>query len=328
VKLALAIMAVAMALIGAPATADAVTVGPADLAKTTTQSCSLQACVFANNTGPAGVSLSAPFAGVVTRVRLVGTGQLTVRVMHFSSSGTSYRFLATGPTLVGSGGSATDTFAIRLPLNLFDTLGLENTTSSTIGSNSSSAWTTDTWSPPPSNGPNSVAADLGPSPGFWDYNWDIEPDADADGFGDESQDRCPGSAGTDRGCKPGVLDPQVVQVVQVTQAGAGASVDPAGVSLSKSRCVLSVPVSCPASHSGPCAGTVAAQTSGKVAIASRKRGRRAVLRLGSARFRVSPGKAQGVKIKLSRKARRTVRKLKKVKLRIVLSETRTVTKQL
>ena len=30
----------------------------------------------------------------------------------------------------------------------------------------------------------------------------VEPDADGDGFGDETQDRCPGSSGATAGCVP------------------------------------------------------------------------------------------------------------------------------
>jgi hypothetical protein len=35
----------------------------------------------------------------------------------------------------------------------------------------------------------------------------LEPDADADGFGDESQDGCPGQAGPESGCPPGTAPP-------------------------------------------------------------------------------------------------------------------------
>ena len=50
------------------------------------------------------------------------------------------------------------------------------------------------------------AEDLGPTIDYWivvDAVW--EPDADGDGFGDESQDKCPGAPGPTDGCVPAVL---------------------------------------------------------------------------------------------------------------------------
>jgi hypothetical protein len=41
----------------------------------------------------------------------------------------------------------------------------------------------------------------------------LEPDADSDGFGDESQDKCPGSAGTVDGCVPASPAPAPTQTV-------------------------------------------------------------------------------------------------------------------
>ena len=38
-------------------------------------------------------------------------------------------------------------------------------------------------------------------------NADLEPDADGDGYGDESQDQCPGESGPSSGCLPPDTDP-------------------------------------------------------------------------------------------------------------------------
>jgi hypothetical protein len=57
------------------------------------------------------------------------------------------------------------------------------------------------------------AEDLGPTINYVvvvDAVW--EPDADVDGFGDESQDRCPGVAGPIDGCPPVVAPPPVINV--------------------------------------------------------------------------------------------------------------------
>jgi hypothetical protein len=42
-----------------------------------------------------------------------------------------------------------------------------------------------------------------PDAGTLDFAVKVEPDADGDGFGDETQDNCPGFPGTDDGCGPG-----------------------------------------------------------------------------------------------------------------------------
>jgi hypothetical protein len=309
-----------------PGTAGAVTVGPSAFGTGLTTPCSMT-CVHVNASGPAGVATAAPFDGIATRVRFEASGPFTLRVVHFTS-GSAYRFVSTGPGLTGTGAGVVDTVATRVALKSGDAFGWRSGPGTTMIGSSAGAWNRFRWDSDPPAGPSPVAADDNANVGFHNINYDVEPDADGDGFGDESQDRCGGSAGSDRGCGPGVLDPQVVQVVQVSATSGLADVDPAGVTLSKSRAVLSVPVACPAGRASRCAGTVAAQTAGKVAIAARRKRRRAVLKLGSARFNVAPGKRQTVKIKLSRSARRTVRKLKKLKLRLVASESRTVGKQL
>jgi hypothetical protein len=46
----------------------------------------------------------------------------------------------------------------------------------------------------------------------------LEPDADGDGFGDETQDNCPGTAGPLNGCPPPTVGPPVVALSMVVHA--------------------------------------------------------------------------------------------------------------
>jgi len=55
---------------------------------------------------------------------------------------------------------------------------------------------------------------LSPTIDYWvvvDAVW--EPDADSDGFGDETQDGCPGLAGTVEGCVPAAPKPTPIQTL-------------------------------------------------------------------------------------------------------------------
>src|SRR4051794_11316999 len=132
----------------APAAAQAVTLGPSDFVASGTTSC--VACTVNNNTGPPGVALSAPFKGVVTRFRTLASGPLTLRLMHFVS-GMTYSFISSGPVLTGSGGTAVDTFAVRLPLKLGDSVGVD-LRGALIYLGASAAWTHDSWNLAPPDG--------------------------------------------------------------------------------------------------------------------------------------------------------------------------------
>src|SRR5581483_5150142 len=85
--------------------------------------------VVVNHTAPPGVALSAPFAGVVTRFRVVGAGPLTLRTMQFvqdvDASHSTYSFASNGPTVSASGSGFADTFAVRFSVATFDAVGVD-----------------------------------------------------------------------------------------------------------------------------------------------------------------------------------------------------------
>lgn len=319
-RLAVVVAALVLVLL-APAAAQAVTIGPSGFQPVGYTSCAN--CTVNNNTGPAGTSLSAPFNGVVTRFRTLASGPLALRLMHFAG-GTSYSFISTGPTVTGSGGTAVDTFAVRLPLKLGDSLGVD-LKGALMYLAGDPSWTRDIWAsaPPDDGGSGSTPASGSPSNYFMDYNYDVEPDADGDGFGDESQDRCAGQAGSASGCPPGTVPPEFAQLVQtvsgLAQVGA--------VSFSKDRKKLRVGVTCPAGRTPSCQGTASAVTADKFKLHAAA-AKKVTLKLGSAKFKITGGQSKTVTIKVPSKARKVIKKLKRLRLKLTLAESSTSKKTL
>jgi hypothetical protein len=118
------------------------------------------------------------------------------------------RYLGTGPTVSVPGDSQVHTYPVRLPAGA----GFY------IGFGSPSGWVTRTHSGA-SQGAERFLTDLNQDNTTTSEAQDggstfraahqapvsavVEPDADIDGFGDETQDACPGVKGSDGGCQPG-----------------------------------------------------------------------------------------------------------------------------
>ncbi|MEA2663521.1 MAG: hypothetical protein QOI11_465, partial [Candidatus Eremiobacteraeota bacterium] len=130
----------------------------------------------------------APVSGVVTgwRIRaLAGQQQLTLLAAR--ASGSTWRAAAVDATPQTIAGGAIESFSARLPVTAGDALALE---ASSIPSARD----------PLAGGPLAVFSEaLGSLPRAPDTTLDggllvqadVEPDADGDGFGDETQDACP-----------------------------------------------------------------------------------------------------------------------------------------
>jgi hypothetical protein len=91
--------------------------------------------------------------------------------------------------------STTSTFDARLPIKAGDGIGVDGGLIPLIPSSAAAAihyW----HSPPLADGGPPRAGTLGPPSSQFAINADIEADADHDGYGDETQDGCPGSAAT------------------------------------------------------------------------------------------------------------------------------------
>ena len=129
---------------------------------------------------------------------------------------------------------------------------------------------------------------------------EVEPDADGDGYGDETQDACPTNRFTSGACPRPIIAP-----VPIVQPDPFASVRRVGPKMTLSR-------------RSPRAGKTGAVSlivkngasvavKGKVALSS-KLARRKPVAIGSKRFSVPANGSATVKIKLSKKARRALRR--------------------
>jgi hypothetical protein len=280
-----------------------------------------------NHLAPPGIRLTAPTAGVVTHWRVytdsVSAGN-TFRLRTMTpAGGTSYVLQGGGPAedvpvTPTNLNNNLHSFASRIPIQAGQNVGLEmNRTGPGFVEPVLPAFAFPGWrygfytpavTPVPPDGVPTNAGIVNQPPEnsqMVALNADVEPDADGDQFGDDSQDRCLDQAGTDRGCPPGTLDPQTVTVVQTTTLlppNASAEIDGDSVKLSKNRKRLSVRISCPEQQAASCAGTVQAKT--------KRRGRS--LSLGSAKFSVGQGTSKTIRLRVPAKTRRALRKVKRI----------------
>jgi hypothetical protein len=153
-----------------------------------------------------GLSQAAQSDGVVTRWRIKGgSGPMMFRVIRPQTNG-DYLLVSSGPVETPAN-TGVMTFNTQQPIQAGDYIGLElESATATLG--------VDMGEPPSST---SASAFVGPTPdgstatpmvsaGARGYlNADIEPDADHDGYGDETQDQCPTNATTHGPCPPPVV---------------------------------------------------------------------------------------------------------------------------
>jgi hypothetical protein len=165
-----------------------------------------------------GSSAKAPVGGVLVsfaiRMDTAMTGHL--RVLH-DPSGTgdnvgvddAMTYASTGPDVSVPGDSAQHSYAVRLPIAAGDYIGFGPTgasagvtvyrSASGSGGSGERIYQDSADGTQPGEAQLSTAQNAaiqGPLAGT------IEPDADGDGFGDQSQDQCPAQAGSSNGCPP------------------------------------------------------------------------------------------------------------------------------
>lgn len=137
--------------------------------------------------------ISSPIDGVVVRWRVRDSvGTLRPRIVR--TSYVAYESAGTGDA-VHATSAATTTFATRLPIKRGDYVGVDLLSGAALGERPRPGSHDHVFSPPlvdgePRRSPSASteSEDL--------YNADIEPDADGDGFGDETQDLCAKDAST------------------------------------------------------------------------------------------------------------------------------------
>ena len=177
----------------APAAAQAATTVGSDLTKAATLTPCATPCTAYTGDNTSGVpSAVAPFNGVVVRWRVKTGGaanKLALRALRSADTGSYTGVAASGPQDVAQAG--TFTFPARMPVQAGDVIGLDDGSGGAKVAATATSTAVYTFSPPlgsfahiPSKGTNANRELL--------VSADIERDADGDGYGDETQDLCPG----------------------------------------------------------------------------------------------------------------------------------------
>jgi hypothetical protein len=179
---------------------------------------------YFNTAAPPGAQLTAPADGVMTRFRTAANKTVTPRIIR--KSGANYIGAGTGPQVPALGTGIQVTTETHMPIAAGDTIGMD-LPAGTTGGGGASGWTlTFTQPAVPDGGP--------PQPGFVVVgdlayvNADFELDNDQDKFGDETQDKCVGTAGTTNGCPNTVTSARAAQVGKSPRITVTATVPGAG----------------------------------------------------------------------------------------------------
>jgi hypothetical protein len=177
--------------------------------------CAANACTFVNTTGPAGVIVAAPFDGVLVRWAIVTSSSTQTWRLRTVREVVPGMFIATG------GGSAESvapgaerSFATRLSIRAGDLIAVDGPPSAAAGLASLTGGGTNVRFIPPLLEGDPARSPNGGGGGFMGMvSAQLEPDADHDVFGDETQDKCVGTAGTANGC------PSTVSIDKLKQKG-------------------------------------------------------------------------------------------------------------
>lgn len=157
---------------------------------------------------------------------------------------------------------------------------------------------------------------------------DLEPDADGDGFGDETQDSCAadptirsGPVATAAQCRP----PAPVTGGGTTPAPAGSFIaGPAGardaVLIAGSR-TAAIPIICPAGAPASCTGTVGGHTVQRLSTRTATTAATAYVRLAAKPFSVAPGKIAQIALTLPAGARRELARRGRLALNVTVTQT-------
>lgn len=196
-----ALLAIVLFLCGASTSSAAVTVGNPLTSAGGPLGCSGTPCTVMILGVPGGGQVTAPTDGVIVRWRLRDSAgnSFVLRVLRPAAGG-QYTFVSSSAPATGLN-PGTATFGTQQPVKAGDYIGVSwdgtdglGATDPAAGSNYAffnSAPADSSTMAPTSSTPNGI------QPLF---NADVEADADHDGFGDETQDHCPGGAGPNAGC--------------------------------------------------------------------------------------------------------------------------------
>ncbi|MEA2316365.1 MAG: hypothetical protein QOD44_554 [Solirubrobacteraceae bacterium] len=167
-----------------------------------------------------GRTIASPITGVVVRWRVGdGVGQLTFRVARpaadtypgddtHTGAGRSDPVTITTPPSTVDGPPVISTFPTRVPIGTGDHIGVDLAPTSEVGVRDKTGAEAAIFAPPLGDGERRGSQfTLQDEEGL--INADVEPDADRDGFGDETQDQCPTDPRTQGLCGGRCANPRV-----------------------------------------------------------------------------------------------------------------------
>jgi Ca2+-binding RTX toxin-like protein len=190
-------VALSTALVVPSAASAAVTIG-SDLANPGQPSGCNEDCSVVQFALP-GRATAAPSNGVVVRWRVRdSSGSMKLRVVRPAAGGQGTGAGTSATVTVTPGAVAT--FDTRLPITAGDNIGVELLGQAILGVRDVGGAREAVWLPPLQDGQTRSPDEVNDNVENL-YNADIEPDADGDGFGDETQDLCPKQAGTQGLCR-------------------------------------------------------------------------------------------------------------------------------
>ena len=196
--------AAACALWAAPsAEAATVTVGsPMTMPANGTSVCGA-ACTLANTRlGESGADVTSPISGTIVRWRLAGGstgGPFELRVIR-PAGGSLYAGFGTSSPAQPEGSGVQTFLATNLPIQAGDLIGINEPSGSGVPRFTPPTSTESVWNPALPDG-TTATAPSSTFPGYESlFNADVESDTDHDGFGDDTQDKCVGTAGSFNGC--------------------------------------------------------------------------------------------------------------------------------
>lgn len=194
---------VVVALAAVPTAGAAVTIG-SDLTRTPFESSFCPAKCSWTQTALTGRNARAPQSGVLVRWRIKTdgpSGPIAIRVMR-PGAGTELTGIATGADVTASA-AGISVFPVRIPIQAGDALGIDFDSTNTAGIKPDGPGEVDNvalyHTPNLLDGTTLPAFAVNTGTELL-LNGDIESDTDQDGFGDESQDLCPGTSGQINGC--------------------------------------------------------------------------------------------------------------------------------
>lgn len=193
-----------------PATAGAATTVGSDLTRTPTQTytCASQSsCTAIQTTLPGNAApLTVPADGVITRWRVktkAGTAAaVRLRVIRDAAGG-QHLGVASSSSVVTSTAGDVQTFTLGapsrgIPVQAGDHIGLDQATNAAVIAAPAAGAQLQWWEPALGDGLAALGTAKPDVELF--FNADVEPDADRDGFGDETQDACPTDPTTQQAC--------------------------------------------------------------------------------------------------------------------------------